>query len=464
MRAGEYFPALYLRGPVPAGKEGDFVVGRAVHRHGRGFGGATLPREAISSVGVIVGWYAGVEEQLAVVGELGGKRFTAPADEHVAVRQHLHIALGGGDQLVGVGVLAHEGRDHVVLVELYHDPARLRVYLGPGAVVEDGDGTVFPTAGVVLPGGAGVLSHLEVALLAAEAPDHLAATAVHLVDGPRVAGGDEQVPVVVDVYGVDVEVVEATAVIPLDVGLLDADVVYAVPLEEHLPGLYVHLLGDTLDHRSRHGAAEVGEIQAHKVVDREQSRALRGDAEVVLVSPVAVARLDPLYLPVGTIEDHVLSDAGPGLGLAFPPGQHRLALVLLHLEIQRVQPFTEPHGPSHVVDDHRPVLPPAQLRGGKDVPARPATRPRVHRDGGRPEVRARAEVPRAPRRRGRHVPRGPHLRGTHGGADFRGPGLPDAPTQVATHRACQCEIGDADARSCKEPATVEPRDHRVTVH
>src|SRR3712207_7827875 len=53
---------------------------------------------------------------------------------------------------------------------------------------------------------------------------------------------------------------------------------------------------------------------------------------------------------------------------------------------------------SHVVDDHRPVLPPAQLRGDKDVPAGPPTRPRVHRNGGRPEVRARAGVPRADRK------------------------------------------------------------------
>ena len=75
--------------------------------------------------------------------------------------------------------------------------------------------------------------------LAAEAPDDLAASSVQLVDGGGIAGGDEEVVVVVHLYGVDVEVVELVAVVLLIVGLLDADMVQAVPLEEDLPALDV---------------------------------------------------------------------------------------------------------------------------------------------------------------------------------------------------------------------------------
>src|SRR5215211_1876275 len=185
--------------------------------------------------------------------------------------------------------------------------------------------------------------------------------------------------------------------------------IQAVPLEEDLASLDVYLLGDPLYYPPRHGTTEVREIPAHQVVDREQSRALRGDEKVVLVSPVSVARFDPLYLAVGTVEDYVLPDAGPGPYLALPPSQHRLAPIMLHLEVQRIQTIAEPDGPSHVVDDHRSVLSTAYLRGDKDVSRGPAPRPRGHRYGGRLEVRARAEVPRAPQGRGRNVLRRPHL-------------------------------------------------------
>jgi hypothetical protein len=63
-----------------------------------------------------------------------------------------------------------------------------------GAAVEDGDGTVLVAAGVVLEVGTGALSRLEVAPLAAQAPQDSAALAVDLVNGPRVAGRDERFP------------------------------------------------------------------------------------------------------------------------------------------------------------------------------------------------------------------------------------------------------------------------------
>jgi len=59
----------------------------------------------------------------------------------------------------------------------------------------------------VLEGGPGTFSHLEVAPLATKTPQDFPALAVDPVDGPGVAGGDEQVAVGLHVNGVDVEVV-----------------------------------------------------------------------------------------------------------------------------------------------------------------------------------------------------------------------------------------------------------------
>src|SRR5215218_2728790 len=110
-----------------------------------------------------------------------------------------------------------------------------------GAVIEDGDGAVFLAPSVVLEGESGASTHLEVTLLAAEAPNDLTAFAVDLVDGGGIASGDEEVVIVVYVYGVDVEVVDAGVVIlpRLDVGLLEAHMLETVPFEEYLSTLYV---------------------------------------------------------------------------------------------------------------------------------------------------------------------------------------------------------------------------------
>ena len=82
------------------------------------------------------------------------------------------------------------------------------MHLGRGAVVEDGDGAVLMAPSVVLVGEPGALSHLEVAHLAAKAPQDLATLAVHLVDGPGPLGVYEEVAVGFYLYGVDVEVIE----------------------------------------------------------------------------------------------------------------------------------------------------------------------------------------------------------------------------------------------------------------
>src|SRR5919112_2708555 len=180
------------------------------------------------------------------------------------------------------------------------------VLLRGGAVVEDGDGAVILAPGVVLGNEAGSWAHLEVALLATEAPQDLTVLAVDLVDGGGPFGGDEPVAVEIYLYSVDVEVVEGRAGVlrRLAVGLLDAHVLQAEPLEEHLPGLDVELLGDSSPHQAVFRAPDRGEVRPCLGVGRQERGIMGSDGELVQVSTVTVARLDPLYLPVRAVEDH----------------------------------------------------------------------------------------------------------------------------------------------------------------
>src|SRR5215208_8176988 len=197
------------------------------------------------------------------MGELRDVRLTAPADQHVGVGQDLHVSLGGAETLLWRGVFAHQLGTHLVLVELYHDPAGLFVHLGVGAVVEDGDGAVSLTPCVVLEGALGTGTHLEVALLASKTPCDVSVIALYLVDAPGIAGAEEQVAVRLYVYGVDVDVVVEIVGIfgQLDVGLLDSDVLEAVPLEDDLPGLDVHLLDYPFPDHAILRAANRGEVR-----------------------------------------------------------------------------------------------------------------------------------------------------------------------------------------------------------
>src|SRR5215211_7430325 len=117
-----------------------------------------------------------------------------------------------------------------------------------GTVIEDGDGAVGLAAGIMLVGEPGARAHLEVALLPAQPPYDRTGLAVDLIHGGGAAGRDKQVIVVVHIYGIDVEVVDARqgTLRRLGEALLKADVVEAVPLKEHLSTLDVNLLDDTL--------------------------------------------------------------------------------------------------------------------------------------------------------------------------------------------------------------------------
>ena len=105
-------------------------------------------------------------------------------------------------------MLAHQDSGHLVHIQNFYQPTRYVVF-EHATVIEDGDGAIGVAPGVVSVAGSGASTHLEVALLASEPPYELTATAVDLVDGEGIAGGgDEQVGVVIYLYGIDVEVVK----------------------------------------------------------------------------------------------------------------------------------------------------------------------------------------------------------------------------------------------------------------
>src|SRR5918993_2367761 len=338
------------------------------------------------------------------MGELRDVPPTAPAYQHVGVGQELHVSLGGGESLLWRGVLAHQLGTHLLLLELYHDPARSIVHLGMSAIVEDGDCGVALAPGVVLEGAPGARTHLNVALLAAESPHDLAAVALYLVHGPGISGTEKQVVVGLYVYGVDVEVVVDVLGIlgRLDVGLLDSDVLQAMPLEDDLPGLDVHLLDDPFPDHAILRSTDRGEVRSLRSVGHQERGVLRGDEELVEVPTVIVARTHSGYLTVRAIEDHILADAVPGRDLALPPSEHGSAFVVLHLEVPCGPVPAKPHELPLVIDNHWTVLSGALLQSDEDVPRSDLfVRLRCsHLDGGRTQVGAREEGPHALFRRG----------------------------------------------------------------
>ena len=128
-------------------------------------------------------------------------------------------------------------------------------------------------------------------------------------------------------------------------------------------------------------------------VDRDQRRVLRGDEELVVVALVTVASSNPPHLPVGGVEDHVLSatvghtgthvvgqeQARRGSAAPCSPWPSRL---------RRVQAETTQL--PCVVDDHRSEPSRALFRGEEDVASGAVSRS-CHPDAGRPEIEPRPE-------------------------------------------------------------------------
>src|SRR5215218_9304 len=121
-----------------------------------------------------------------------------------------------------------------------------------------------------------------------------------------------------------------------------------------------------------------------------------------MVPFVAVAGPDPLYLPVGVVHEHVLALAEPRV-VALPPGEHRLSLIGLHLEVESVFLIItlqgmEPYRLTAIVDDQRCVLAGAArpgffLRGDEDVTGGRTASLGPYLDGWRAELRTRTEGP-----------------------------------------------------------------------
>ena len=112
-------------------------------------------------------------------------------------------------------------------------------------------------------------------------------------------------------------------------------------------------------------------------------------------APDPIGRLHGRDLLVARVVDHALAVARAVVGVALKPGQHRLSLVLLDPEIggqlirgQRL----EPDQVARRVEDHRPVLERAVLRGQEDVAVVGGGGALIDRDRRRLEARLRVEV------------------------------------------------------------------------
>src|SRR5215217_5235523 len=103
-----------------------------------------------------------------------------------------------------------------------------------------------------------------------------------------------------------------------------------MPLEKYLARLDIQLLDYPVKHNTVYRTTDAGEVHGHLAVDRDKSGILGRDEELVVVSLVAVAGPEPLYLPVGVVADHVLALAKAGV-ITLPPGEHRLPFVRLDL-------------------------------------------------------------------------------------------------------------------------------------
>ena len=205
-RAGQDRPARDAGVAVPA----DVGVGVAPGALERDRGqprALAVPLRPVGAVGDVARAELGVEDQRAVGRELRDVGLRAPADEDVAVGEHLDVALAGGEELLRVRVGAAQ-RDA---------PARSRRRSAAARATR----ARRCRRGVIEPSGwrrasccqanTGLGVDREVRVLAPETPDDLAARAVDLVDRVGVARGHEQVPVRVDADRVQVDVVPVGA-------------------------------------------------------------------------------------------------------------------------------------------------------------------------------------------------------------------------------------------------------------
>src|SRR5262249_18329544 len=279
---GPELPARQLRSTVPARVQPRHPAVPPPHEPWR-LTRMARPREAQDAVVLPPAGEPHVEAERAVASELGDVGPAAPAEQRVAVREHLHAAHEVRDEAPRtMGVLTEEPRVHPLVIEADDQAARLRLDLRRGPVVEDADLlSTGERAGVVLPREDGAGPHPEVALAAAEAPEHAPGGMAQLVDGPGGASRDDQVAVVGDVDRVDVEVVELRT--DPRVRLRGVDVVEASPLEEHPRARDRELLDDAADDARPGASAEARQVPRRRVPGGDEGGPSRRDQELVQV-------------------------------------------------------------------------------------------------------------------------------------------------------------------------------------
>src|SRR5262249_32853930 len=166
------------RRTVPAGVELRCAV-VPIGLEGRPDRGLSLPGEAVHAVVLALVGKPGVQADGTVGVVLGVPAGDAPGDQPVSVREELVGPGGEREEALVVSDLALQGRLHPPAVQREHDRPGLRPALpGTRAVVEQAQGpAALVQASIVLEAELRPLAHREVALLAAEPPEHLATTA-----------------------------------------------------------------------------------------------------------------------------------------------------------------------------------------------------------------------------------------------------------------------------------------------
>ncbi len=224
------------------------------------------------------------KRSLPVGGELGEVRDpSSPADHVVAVGKRLHAAL----------------RRRASVPAAAGTPARAEPCAQPASIAKTrprlahfGGGRTFPLSNSVYaahPACArsragrrtcAYFGSLKVLRLPPRRQMILPGPAVDLVDGPRVARRDEEVPVVVERDRVQMRVVDRAAGFRVEarVGVLERDVAEGMPLEQHVAGLDVdlHARSSRPARRSR-GPSERPDVPADGAVREHERRSLRGE-------------------------------------------------------------------------------------------------------------------------------------------------------------------------------------------
>ena len=136
-----------------------------------------------------------------------------------------------------------------------------------------------------------------------------------------------------------------------------------VPLEHEPAVLQVVLEHRRVEQCAVGGAADRAEVGGDVPVRGDQRGPVLKDRELVLAEDPPAVRGDRLDDVVVAVGDEVLALRVLALrerDRSLPPGEHRLAAVGLHLQVERVEVRghrPEPHDLAAVVEDQRPRLP-----------------------------------------------------------------------------------------------------------